>query len=69
MSTNSSDVENRSWLFAAVIMALVALAMFFVQHFVVQVFDVAVEISVFYIPAIALVIFYLSRRLLQKSSH
>jgi positive regulator of sigma E activity len=66
MSQNNNNIENRSWLLATIIMALIALAMFFVQHFVVQIFDTAVEISVFYIPAILLVAFYLSRHFLKS---
>jgi positive regulator of sigma E activity len=60
-------LESRSWLFATIIMVLLALVMFIVQHFLVQLFDFAVEVSVFYIPAFALVVFILWRHF--KSLH
>jgi hypothetical protein len=56
-----SEVEGKSWLYATITMAVMALVVFFVQHFVVQLFDFAVEVSVFYVPAFALVVFYLWR--------
>jgi hypothetical protein len=62
LSTKDND-ENRSWLLATIIMIIIALTMFFVQHFITQVFDLAVEISVFYIPAMLLVAICVKRYL------
>jgi hypothetical protein len=62
-----NEVESKSWLYATIIMTMLALVTFFVQHFAVQLFDSAVEISVFYIPAVALTVFCLWRHF--KSPH
>jgi len=43
-------------------MTLIALAVFIIQHFVVQVFDTTVEVSFFYIPAAVLVVLYLGHQ-------
>jgi len=64
---SENEVESKSWLYATIIITTLALAIFFIQHFVVQLFDFAVEISVFYIPAVALIVFYLWRQF--KSPH
>jgi uncharacterized membrane protein len=66
--SQNSKAESTSWLLATIIMALIALTIFFVQHFVTQIFDTAVEISIFYIPAAVLVVLYLKRRWSAKSS-
>jgi len=65
---SQEKIESLSWLIATVIMALVAFTIFFVQCFVAQVFDTAIEVSIFYIPAIVLLIIFLKRKL-QKPSH
>ncbi len=60
-------MENKSWLYATIIMVFLALVMFFVQHFVIQLFDLTVEITVFDIPALLLIAFYVWRHF--KSLH
>jgi len=67
LSTKDND-ENKSWLLATIIMTTIALAIFFVQHFITQVFDLAVEISVFYIPAMLLVAICLKRYLTKPTN-
>jgi positive regulator of sigma E activity len=60
--SKNDEIERKSWLFATIIMALLAISVFFVQHFITQIFDFTVEISVFYVPALLLAISYLVRR-------
>jgi hypothetical protein len=67
LSTKDND-ENRGWLLATIIMAIMALTMFFIQHFITQVFDLAVEVSVFYIPAMLLITICLKRYLSKPSN-
>jgi len=64
---SQETVESQSLLLATIIMVLIAIVIFFVQHFLVQVFDAAVEFSIFYIPATMLVMLYLKHKL-RKSS-
>lgn len=54
-------LEKKSWLYATIVMTSFAFVMFVVQHFVVQLFDVTVEVTLFYIPAAAIIVFYLWR--------
>ncbi|MGF3500544.1 MAG: hypothetical protein ACQXXH_04555 [Candidatus Bathyarchaeia archaeon] len=64
---SQETVESQSLLLATIIMVLIAIVIFFVQHFLVQVFDTAVEFFIFYIPATMLVMLYLKHKL-RKSS-
>jgi len=49
--------ELKTWWVATLLIAIVAVAVFCVQRFVTQIFDVAFEICIFHVPAVAIVIF------------
>jgi len=54
-----SKDELRTWRAAALVMIVVAAFVFFIQRFVVRFFyDIVFEICIFYIPAVASLIFY-----------
>jgi len=54
--------ELKTWRVAAVIVALAAVFVFIIQHFVIRLFDVVFEICIFYIPALVSVMLYLYLR-------
>jgi hypothetical protein len=62
--TLKNENELGAWRLATAVLVLLAVLMFIIQHFVVRFFDVALEISAFYIPAVSVVILFLyfSRR-------
>jgi len=64
---SENELENKSWLYSALIVTVLAFAVFFVQHFVIQLFDPTVEIMIFYVPAAAIILVYVWRRF--KSAH
>jgi hypothetical protein len=49
--------ELRAWRFAMFVVVMLAVGVFCVQRFVTQVFDVAFEICIFHVPAVAIVVF------------
>jgi len=49
--------ELYTWRVATFILAMVAVAVFCVQRFVTQVFDVAFEVCIFHVPAVAIVVY------------
>jgi len=49
--------EFKTWWLATFFIVMVAVAVFCVQRFVTQIFDVAFEICIFHVPAVAIVIF------------
>ena len=49
--------ELRAWCVASFVLAMLAVGVFCVQRFVTQIFDVAFEICIFHVPAIAIVIY------------
>lgn len=56
--------ELRAWRVASFVVVMVAVGVFCVQRFVTQIFDVAFEVCIFHVPAVAIVIFvfiYLGR--------
>ena len=56
--------ELDTWRVATFVVVMLAVGVFCVQRFVTQVFDVAFEVCVFHVPAVAVVIYvfiYLSR--------
>lgn len=55
--------ELGAWCVASFVVAMLAVGVFCVQRFVTQIFDVAFEICIFYVPAVTIIIyvFYLSR--------
>lgn len=59
--------ELNSWRVATVGMVLLAALAFFIQHFVARSFDVALEICIFYIPAVSIAFLFLYFRRKLKS--
>ena len=58
-----SKDDVKTWRTAALVMIVVAVFVFFIQHFVVRFFtDIIFEICIFYIPAFASTSFYLYLR-------
>jgi len=53
--------ELKTWRIATFIVAMVAVAVFCVQRFVTQIFDIVFEICIFHVPAVAIVIFVFIR--------
>ena len=56
--------ELKTWWVATFLIAMVAVAVFCVQRFVTQIFDVAFEVCIFHVPAVAIVVYvfvYLGR--------
>ena len=49
--------ELDTWRVATFVVAMLAVAVFCVQRFVTQIFDVAFEICIFHVPAVAIVVF------------
>jgi len=49
--------ELRTWRLATFVVVVLAVAVFCVQRFVTQIFDVAFEVCIFHVPAIAIVIY------------
>ena len=49
--------ELKAWCVAAFVVVVVSVSVFCVQRFVTQVFDVAFEICIFHVPAVAVVVF------------
>ena len=55
--------ELKTWRVGTLALAMLAIAIFCIQRFVTQIFDVAFEICIFYIPTVTIIIyvFYLAR--------
>ena len=55
--------ELKTWRVGTLALAMLAIAIFCIQRFVTQIFDVAFEICIFYIPTVTIIIyvFHLSR--------
>jgi hypothetical protein len=55
--------ELKTWRVATFVVGMLAVAVFCIQRFVTQIFDIAFEICIFYVPAVTVVIyvFHLSR--------
>lgn len=55
--------ELDTWRLATFVVGMLAIAVFCIQRFVAQIFDVAFEICIFYVPAVMIIIyvFYLSK--------
>jgi len=51
--------ELKAWRVAALILVLIAALVFLTQHFIGQLFDITFEISIFYIPAFAIIVLFL----------
>jgi len=51
----TNQEELKTWRLATLILVTLAAAVFLVQHFVVQVFDVVFEFCIFYIPTFTIV--------------
>jgi len=51
--------ELKTWRLAAFFLVLIAASVFFIQRFIGQVFDIAFEVCIFYIPAFAIVVLFL----------
>ena len=49
--------ELRAWRVAFFVVVVLAVAVFCVQRFVTQIFDVAFEVCIFHVPAVAIVVF------------
>ena len=49
--------ELDTWRVATFVVAMLAVAVFCVQRFVTQIFDVAFEVCIFHVPAVAIVIY------------
>jgi len=55
ISVPTKQEELKTWYIATLIMVTLAAAVFLVQRFVGQLFDVAVEVFIFYIPTFTIV--------------
>jgi uncharacterized membrane protein len=58
-SLPTKQEELKAWRIATVVLVALAAVVFLIQHFVGQVFDVVLEVCVFYIPALAIVALFL----------
>jgi len=54
-----NENELNAWRLATVVLVLLAAVVFITQRFVVRFFDIALEICVFYIPAVTVVVLFL----------
>jgi len=54
-----SKNELKTWRLATVILVLLAASVFFTQRFIGRFFDIAFEISIFYVPAFVIVVLFL----------
>jgi len=61
--------ELKTWRVATFVLAILAVVVFCVQRFVAQIFDVAFEICMFYVPALTVIVYafhlYRKQRLLE----
>jgi len=51
----TNQEELKTWRIATLVMVTLAAAVFLVQRFVVQLFDVVLEVCIFYIPTFTIV--------------
>jgi len=54
-----NENELNAWRLATVVLVLLAAVVFITQRFVVRFFDIALEICVFYLPAVSVVVLFL----------